>query len=57
MPYSRAASTQVVSHGSIGARPGTMPRARLLGEIVGAQHEAGEPRLGVGRGGGDLRAR
>ena len=28
MPYSRAASTQVVSHGSIGARPGTI-RARV----------------------------
>ena len=43
---------QFISHGSIGARPGAILRARLLGEIVGAHDEPREPGLRrPGRGG------
>ena len=48
MPKAWAASRHWASHGSIGARPGSEPGAGLLGDVVGAHDEAGEPGLRIG---------
>ena len=53
-PSARAAASTIMIQGSIGARPGTIC-ARVLGEIIGAEHEAGQARAPVAPRPGDRR--